>query len=173
MLPRSRFSVGNILWLPQERDLPRRPFHFRTKLPQSCYGHPVILISIDSSDNAVWVLILTTFGGHGPTPAKFIRRGHNPDEYLPIYPAAPHLDDILSLLLEDGQSLLRDSWVFVRKPYRCAKAWLQELPPETWNMPWLKGQVKNLVTPEEDRPDASDGIGLEWSGSELKSTPSS
>jgi len=60
---------------------------------------------------------------------------------LPIYPAKCHIDGIPSLFLHPSQKLVRDNWVYVREPYRCPNAWLEETWAENWLLPHLSRKI--------------------------------
>jgi len=129
---------GAILWLPKLRV---NSLHETGTVPDLCFGHPVLVLAADRLSNSVFILILTTFRGNGPQPAHIQARGHSPYNYLPIYPAKPHIDGIPSLFLQASQKLVRDNWVYVKEIYRCPKAWLQETWDENWLSPYLSRKI--------------------------------
>lgn len=141
MLDTSCFEPGTVLWLPKRRDLPFNSLDMVSTVPDRCFGHPALVLAVDSSNSSIIILILTTFSGSGPLPAKIYHRGHDLHEYLPIHPARRHIDGIPSLFLHASQNLVRDNWVYVREPYSCAKAWLQETWDENWLMPHLSRRI--------------------------------
>ena len=58
MLPTSRFESGTILWLPHVRRLPYNTLYLGDTVPDDCFGHPVLFLATNPSDDAAWILIV-------------------------------------------------------------------------------------------------------------------
>src|SRR5436190_20388799 len=58
MLDISQFESGTILWLPKLRDI--IVVRFDTTVPNSCFGHPVLLLAVDSLNSSATILIVYT-----------------------------------------------------------------------------------------------------------------
>lgn len=143
MLPRSRFEPGTILWLPHERRLPYNTLDLSDTVPDDCFGRPVLFLATNPSDDAAWILILTTFGDLGPSNAYLRRYGHSAGEYLPLHPA-PRRFAIPELFLKEPQSLVHKNWVFASEPYRCPKVWLEEARDDRWSNPQLSEDSRKI-----------------------------
>ncbi|KAF2473607.1 uncharacterized protein BDR25DRAFT_386417 [Lindgomyces ingoldianus] len=143
----SYFEPGTILWLPKRRDILCSYLESTNTVPNRCFGHPVLVLGVNSSNNSVYILIheITSFACSNDIAeirTKVFRRGHDLDDYLPIHPAARFTHSVPTLHLFPSQELARNNWVHVREPYRCPKAWVEQTWDENWVRPHLSRRIE-------------------------------
>lgn len=140
-------TQGAIFFLPAEKDLPRnavRRAHGKGRIEDKIHDHPVVVISRPASEtNIVHFHLITSLKGKPlsqvydeAVPAQASRRTW----YLPIAPTPDHPDATSkktkkrfpTLMLANGATLKRNSWVNIRHVYRIDASLLQPYNnPET------------------------------------------
>lgn len=149
MRPPPPFKAGDIAFLPKYSEVselwPVDPSWGYFTLPDRCFGHPVIVLALES-DYWADILVLTTFGA--ATDTRVIRdkisvRGHHPEDYLPIHPTKPFHHGAPTVRLQSHQAFVKKSWVSVH-PYQCPVYWLIETRYRDWIFPELPSSSRAL-----------------------------
>ncbi|KAH5205451.1 hypothetical protein HBI18_154680 [Parastagonospora nodorum] len=128
------YSAGTISWLPPKQKIPSEHLTTTNGIDEGYFGHPVLILAIDSAQKEAAVLIITSFGGKSLL-AKFPReRGKKMrEEHIPIYPSHVHPDNGSCLFLADGEHLSKRSYV-KSTPVRIVKVALLQ--------PWDQGKCR-------------------------------
>ncbi|KAI0530070.1 hypothetical protein GGR58DRAFT_494705 [Xylaria digitata] len=113
--------AGCIKWLPRKDELiPTEP-----DIEEGCCNHPVVVLSTQSRNGRVEILIITSFGGQD-LETKYPTQLDARHDHLPIAPSNAHPDNNILLVLRDkSPKLKKNSYVKTREKFKIRLASLR------------------------------------------------